>query len=48
MEDMLKKIAVAIQEECGEGHCPCYEKCNAYTNEECMNEIMNWLNDVIK
>ena len=47
IEEMLTKIAIAIEEKCGAGCCPCLEDCNVYSDEECFDKLMNWLKSAI-
>ena len=47
MDDMLMKIAIAIEEKCGEGSCPCKKGCNVFSDEDCLDRIINWLKSVI-
>lgn len=48
MDDMLMKIAIAIEEKCGDGACPCKKDCKVFTDEDCINRIINWLQSVIE
>ena len=48
MDEMLTKIAIAIEEKCGAGCCPLREDCNVYSDEECIDQLVNWLRSVIQ
>ena len=47
MDEMLMKIAVAIEEKCGEGSCPCKCGCEVFSDEDCIDRIIDWLKSVI-
>ena len=48
LEEAFRKIAVDISEyKCGGGGCPCYETCVVYTDEECINKLMDYFKYVI-
>lgn len=49
MEEALRKIAIAISDVdiCGEGGCPCKKDCDVYSNEACINRIIDWMKSVI-
>ena len=43
LEEILRKIAIDICEnKCGGGGCPCKEGCDVYSDEDCINRIMNY------
>lgn len=43
MEELLRKIAIDIsQNKCGIGGCPCKEKCDVYSDKDCIDRIMNY------
>ena len=47
MEEVLKKIAIDISNnKCGAGLCPCLKECEVYSDEECVNRIMNYFKSV--
>lgn len=46
MEEALKKIAEAISNKCV-GGCPCRNGCEVYSDEECINRIIDWIKSVI-
>lgn len=46
MDEILNKIARAIQNKCGKCGCPCNECCDVYTDEECLERIIHWLKRV--
>jgi hypothetical protein len=48
MDEILMKIAVAIEEKCGDGSCPCKEGCNVFLDEDCIDRIITWLKSVIE
>lgn len=48
MEEILMKLAKKIEKGCGTGLCPCSEDCCVYTDEECMDRIINWLKTVLE
>lgn len=48
MEEVLLKIAKAIEKQCGNGGCPCHENCDVYSDEDCMNRIINWLLSIVE
>lgn len=47
-KDILMKMAIAIKEKCGDGSCPCKNGCNVYSNEDCIDRIINWLKSAIE
>lgn len=48
LEEILKKIAVGIyKNKCADGMCPCSEGCEVYSNEDCVNRIMDYLKSCI-
>lgn len=48
MDEILMKLAKKIETKCGAGLCPCSEDCCVYTDEECMDRIINWLKTVLE
>lgn len=48
MDEMLMKIAIAIEEKCGDMGCPCKEGCNVFSDEDCIDRIIDWLKSVIE
>ncbi len=47
IDEMLMKIAIAIEEKCGSGGCPIKKGCEVYSDEDCINNIVDWLKSVI-
>ena len=43
----LLKIAYAIKEKCGESSCPCKKDCDVYSDEACIERIIEWLESVL-
>ena len=49
MEEILRKIAVDIaNNKCGIGNCPCFKDCDVYSDEECINRIMDYFKSVVE
>lgn len=49
IESALKKIAIEISEnKCDDSACPCQKDCNVFTNEECVDRIIDWFKSVIE
>lgn len=47
MEEILRKIAIDIaNNKCGSGNCPCYKECDVYSDEDCIDRIMNYFKSV--
>ena len=48
MDEILMKIAIAIEDQCGSGGCPCKKGCTVYSDEECVDRIIAWLKSLIE
>lgn len=48
INEMLYKIAIAIEREYGCGGCPYEDRCFVKTNGECIGKIKMWLESIIE
>lgn len=44
-EDALNNVAAVICGKCGEGGCPFKKDCEAYSDKECLERIINCFSD---
>lgn len=40
--DALEDAATAISDMCGYADCPCSKNCDVYSDEECIDRIIDW------